>query len=946
MKHKTLFSLSAFMLAGLVGFAQAPSTKLLEKVDKKGDEIVIPYSKYKLPNGLTLLVHEDHSDPVVHVDVTYHVGSSREDIGKSGFAHFFEHMMFQGSDNVADEEHFKIVTEAGGTLNGTTNTDRTNYFETVPSNQLEIMLWLEADRMGYFLDAVTQEKFEVQRATVKNERGQNYDNRPYGLVSEKLGEALYPYGHGYSWTTIGYIEDLNRANLDDLKKFFLRWYGPNNATLTVAGDVDTKNVVKLVEKYFGPIPSGPEVKNPEKPKVTVDKDRYISYEDKVRFPLLYMAFPTVPNYHPDEAPLDVLSDIIGGGKNSIFYQNFVKSQKARFASVSHPCSELSGQFDVVVSPFPGTSLKDMEALARTSLAEFEKRGVTDEDIQKFVASHESQVINGLASVSGKASQLASYQTFTGNPNYIAKDLERYKKVTKEDVMRVYNEYIKGKSCVILSVVLEGQKELRAGEDNFQRPTSGNAKDHSAEYAKLEYHKGKDNFDRSKRPSPGPNPVVKVPNYWTEQFENGMRVIGTDNNEIPVVSLQLSIPAGHRSESPEKAGISNMLATMMSEGTTSHSAEEISDKLDMLGSSIRISSDDEYITVNISALKKNLNEVLELANDMLFHPKFDQGDFDREKKQALENIKSRGTSAVRIANDVYDKLLYQNGIMSIPASGTEASVESITLDDVKAFYNKSIAPEHAMAVVVGDIDREAILSQLKFLRDMQPKGTSLPKESVIASIDKTRIYLVDKQDAPQSEIRIGYLAMPYDATGERYRSFIMTYPLGVAFNSRINLNLREDKGYTYGARGYFGGSRYIGPFTASAGVRGDATAASVKEFMKEISNYADNGITPEELQFTKMSIGQSDARNYETPGQKANFLRKMLEYNLQANFVQQQTDILAKITKPEIDALAKKHLPYQNMVIVVVGDKKSNLEGLKQLGYEVVEVDIDGKPVTQ
>src|SRR5215212_2775143 len=304
MKQKLLLlaGLSIILLNAAFGQAKPAyrTGRLVEKVTKHGDEIVIPYEKYVLPNGLTVIVHEDHSDPVVHVDVTYHVGSAREEIGKSGFAHFYEHMMFQGSDHVADEEHFKIVTAAGGTLNGSTNRDRTNYFETVPSNQLEKMLWLEADRMGFLLDAVTQKKFEIQRATVKNERGQNYDNRPYGLALEAMSKAMYPYGHPYSWLTIGYLEDLNRSDVNDLKNFFLRWYGPNNATVTIGGDVKPAEVVKLVEKYFAPIPAGPEVKPAVLPSVSLDSNRYTSYTDNyAKVPLLLVSYPTVPNYHKD-----------------------------------------------------------------------------------------------------------------------------------------------------------------------------------------------------------------------------------------------------------------------------------------------------------------------------------------------------------------------------------------------------------------------------------------------------------------------------------------------------------------------------------------------------------------------------------------------------------------------------------------------------------------------
>ncbi|MEP2792362.1 MAG: pitrilysin family protein, partial [Kangiellaceae bacterium] len=319
--------------------SQVAGVTLVEQVTAQPGKTVIPYKKYLLDNGLTVILHEDKSDPLVHVDVTYHVGSGREDIGKSGFAHFFEHMMFQGSENVADEQHFKLVTEAGGTMNGTTNTDRTNYFQTVPANQLEKMLWLESDRMGFLVDAVTQEKFEVQRETVKNERGQRVDNQPYGRLNERVSAALYPEGHPYSWPVIGYMEDLNRANVNDLKKFFLNWYGPNNAVVTIGGDIEEKKTLELLVKYFGPIPKGPEVGMPEKLAVTLDKDRYISMEDNVHLPLVYMSMPTVSLRHEDEAPLDLLAQILGGGKTSLFYKNLVKNQLAVQASVSHPCAE-------------------------------------------------------------------------------------------------------------------------------------------------------------------------------------------------------------------------------------------------------------------------------------------------------------------------------------------------------------------------------------------------------------------------------------------------------------------------------------------------------------------------------------------------------------------------------------------------------------------------------
>ena len=501
--------LAPMLMPGNV-FCQA---KLVEKVTKKGDEIVIPYEKWVLPNGLTVIVHEDHSDPIVHVDVTYHVGSAREEIGKSGFAHFFEHMMFQGSDNVGDDQHFKIVSESGGTLNGSTNTDRTNYYQTVPSNQLEKMLWLEADRMGFLLDAVDQRKFENQRSTVKNERGQNYDNVPYGLQREVTAKNLYPYGHPYSWLTIGYIEDLNRSNVNDLKNFFLRWYGPNNATLTVGGDVSVGNVLRLAEKYFGSIPRGPEVKFMQLSPVRLEKNRYVHYVDNyARNPLLSITYPTMPEFHRDQAALACLAQILGQGRNSVLYQNIVKTQKALSANASSRLSELAGEFSISVSPYPGKSLADMEKLVNEAMVSFEQRGVSVEDVEKFKTSFEAQTINRLSSVSGKTAQLAGFQTLTGAPNKLADLFKMYSSLTKEDVLRVYERYIKNKNHLIVSVVTQGTEDFKAAEDNYVVNTEGyTLPDYG--YAGLKYVKAKDNFDRKKMPGTGTNPVVKMPAFW-------------------------------------------------------------------------------------------------------------------------------------------------------------------------------------------------------------------------------------------------------------------------------------------------------------------------------------------------------------------------------------------------------------------------------------------------
>ncbi|MDF2449270.1 MAG: insulinase family protein [Bacteroidota bacterium] len=955
MKHLSLLTAAAVIslsaLAQVKQPAKAPVTKhsvqtgalpkLVESVDKVGNEIVIPYKKYVLANGLTIVVHEDHSDPIAYVDVTYHVGSNREQQGRSGFAHFFEHMMFQGSKHVADEQHFKIITEAGGTLNGSTNSDRTNYFETVPSNQLEKMLWLEADRMGFLLDSVTQQKFEVQRATVKNERGQNYDNRPYGLVGEKTGEALFPKGHPYSWTTIGYIEDLNRVDVGDLKRFYMRWYGPNNAVLTVAGDVNTEQVVKLANKYFGSIPRGPEVKNMNKMPAVLTENRYISYEDNVKFPLYKVTYPTVPSMDKDEASLTVLGEILSSSKSSPLYNTFIKSQKAVSANAYNYGRELAGQFEIVIRANAGTKLSDIEAMLNQCLAEWEKTGATEDDLKKYKANYQSSLYDGLTTVQGKGRQLAAYQTYANNPNYLKTEIANNLIVTKADVMRVYNTYIKGKFGVILSCVPKGKTDLIAKEDSWKM-YERTIEEESAEYKNLTYTEPKDNFTRKNIPAASSSKLVPLPDFWTASFKNGIKAIGITGNDIPKVNISFSMPIGHRFES--KAGTAVLLSSLLEESTQIHSSEEIGNMLNRLGSSVSFSASDNEITMYISSLKQNLDSTLKIAEEMLFKPKFDQADFDLVKKEQLDAIANSLTQATSIANNVYARLLYgDNSTLSIPANGNTETVTSITLDDVKNYY-KNFSGFNSVLAISGDIEQHAAISKLEFLHKLQSTSTVALTKAKTPEIEKTRLYFVDKKGAPQSEIRIGNLSLPYDATDEFFKSNIMNYSFAGAFNSRINTILREVKGFTYGARGNFGGNKYVGPYTLSAGVRANATDSSVVIFMEELKRYNEDGINADELEFTRNAMAQSDALKYESPQQKLGFVKRIIDFNLDKSYVAKQSEILKSITKAEIDSLAKKNLDYTKMVILVVGDKATNYDKLAKLGYEMIELDVNGKKI--
>ncbi len=943
MIKKQLPLLLALSCIGFTGFTQP---KLVEKVTKKGNEVVIPYEKYVMPNGLTVIIHEDHSDPIVHTDVTYHVGSAREEIGKSGFAHFFEHMMFQGSDNVADEQHFKIITEAGGTLNGTTNRDRTNYFETVPSNQLEKMLWMEADRMGFLVDAVTQKKFEVQRATVKNERGQRYDNVPYGLASEYASTALYPYGHPYSWLTIGYVEDLNRVNVNDLKNFFLRWYGPNNATLTIGGDVNPKQALQWVDKYFGSIPKGPEVKNMPKMVPVLDKDRYVSYTDNyAKIPMLRMVFPTSASFSKDEAALDCLAEILGGGKNSILYQRLVKTQKALQVNVYNSSTELSGEFTITALPYPGKgNLADLEKEVRAAFAEFETRGVTEDDLIRFRASAEAQTINGLESVNGKVSQLAAFQTFTGNANRIGEELKKYTSVNKTEVVAAYNQYIKGKHAVILSVLPKGQESLIAGADNFKVDSVGyKAPDYG--YTGLKYNKAKDNFDRSKMPAAGPNPVIKVPAFWRKDLANGVKAIGSYANEIPTVVLTLSFKGGHLTESKDKAGLANLFSDMMNEDTKNFSAEAMSNELEKLGSSIEFYAGKDAVGVQVRSLSKNLDKTLALLEERILRPNFTEDAFERNQKQTLEGIRNSKTRPANIASEVNSKLTFGDNILGISMSGTETTVQQISLQDIQEYYKNFMNSTGAELVIVGEVKENDVMSKLTFLDKLSRNNVSLPAKVEGIQPEKTKIYIVNIPRAAQSEFRVGYPTnLTYDATGEYYRAGLMNYTLGGAFNSRLNLNLREDKGWTYGARSGFSADQYTGTFAFSAGIKANVTDSALSEVMKEINEYRADGITPEELSFMKNSMGQSEALKYETGFQKAGFIGRILTYNLPADFTDQQNKILNNISKEEIDALAKKYLTTEKFNILIVGDKDLVTPGLQKSGYEIVELATDGTPV--
>ena len=909
----------------------------------------IEYEKYKLDNGLEVILHRDKSDPIISVAIQYHVGSNREIKGRTGFAHLFEHIMFQESQHVGQDQFFKIIQGNGGTLNGGTWFDGTVYFEVMPKNYLETVLWLESDRMGWLLPTVTQDAFENQQEVVQNEKRQRVDNQPYGNTNYIINKLLYPEDHPYNWQVIGSMEDLQNATVQDVRDFYSKWYGPNNATLVIAGDFDADKTKELVKKYFGEIQPSPPVVDPKPIPVTLNETKRAYYEDNfAKSPELRMVFPTVEQYSKDSYALDILSNILADGKKAPLYKVIVEDKMlAPSADAYQSSQEIAGTFDIRVRAFPDKNLSDVEDAILEAFKKFEKDGFTDEDLSRIKATTETNFYNSISSILGKSFQLASYNEYAGSPDFINDDLQNSLNVTKDDIWRVYNKYIKGKKYVLTSFVPKGKADLAAKNSGLFVipeekivPKEDKEKNIASTVKPLDEIPG--SFDRNIQPVPGPDPEVKIPAIWEDTPGKGLKLYGIEQKELPLVQFSITLKGGMLLDSPEKTGTANLLSDLMMEGTKNKTPLELEEAIENLGADINIRASKEEIVMQVNTLASKFDEVYKLAEEIILEPRWDEKEFNRIKQETIETINRNKSNPARISGNVFDKLIYgKNSPLGNSTLGTVESVSSVTIDDLKKYYENNFAPSAAWISIVGDISKDKAVSAFSSLADKwQDKKINMPEISIPQEPSKPIVYFVDVPGAKQSEIRIGKLSLRY-TDPDYYAATVMNYKLGGSFNGIVNLILREEKGYTYGARTEISGSDYPGTFEASSAVQSNATFESVKIFRDEIAKYRD-GISEDDLKFTKDALIKSNARRFETLGALLGMLNDIAEYNLPFDYIKNQEEVIKNMTPEEHKALGQKYLQQDKMIYVIVGDAATQLEKLKDLGLgDPVLIDADG-----
>ncbi|OAB25639.1 zinc protease [Flavobacterium fryxellicola] len=908
--------------------------------NQKSKEFKVEFEKFTLDNGLQVILHLDRSDPVVAVALTSHVGSAREKVGRTGFAHLFEHLLFLESENLGKGGLDKMSARIGGAgANGSTSRDRTNYFQTVPKDALEKMIWAEADKLGYFINTVTEPVLSKEKQVVKNEKRQSYDNRPYGHTFSVISKNLYPSTHPYNWDVIGSLEDLQNATLEDVKSFYNRWYVPNNVTLTIAGDFDVKQTKAWVEKYFGEIKRGESIPKMEKQPVILTETKKLYYEDNfAKVPQLTLTWPSVYEYHPDSYALEVLASYLSKGKKAPLYKILVEDKKLTDAAdVFQYNSEIAGQYMLGVTAFEKVNLNEVMEGVNEAFKNFETEGISQQDLDRIKAGQETAFYTNLSSVLGKGFQLAQYEIFAGTPEYINQDVKNILAVSTEDVMRVYQKYIKGKKYVATSFVPKGELTLILNGSTLaavveEKIVEGKEDSFDASIAST-YEKTPSKFDRSMEPAYGDSPDVKLPSVWKSKLSSGLNVLGIENQEVPLVQFQLQIKGGMLLEESDKIGVSNMLAELMTKGTKSKTPEQLENAIESLGATINTYATDEAIFISVTTLAKNYNATMALVQEIIVEPRWDAKEFELIKQSTLSQILQQKADPNSIARNEFKKLIYGNeSILGYNRIGTESTVNKITLEDLKNYYVKNTAPSVANFQIVGAISKTDVLNSVASLnKGWKSKNVAFPKITIGNTIASSKIYFYDVPGAKQSVIRIGYPALA--ATDANfYPAQIMNYRLGGgSFASQLTQQLREGKGYTYGISSSFSGSTNKGPFLISSGVRSNVTFESVN-LIKEILQQYGKNFSENDLEVTKGYLIKSNARAFETLSSKLEMLYDISNYNYADDYAKQQEKIVKNSTIDAIKKLSENYLNPDKMIYLVVGDAETQLKKLSQIGF--------------
>ena len=899
----------------------------------------VDYERFTLDNGLTVVLHVDRSDPVAAVALTAHVGSAREKEGRTGFAHLFEHLLFLESENLGKGGLDKLSAKIGGSgANGSTSRDSTNYYQTVPIDALEKMIWAEADKLGFFINTVTEPVLAKEKQVVKNEKRQSVDNRPYGHNQYVIDKNLYPKGHPYSWQVIGSLDDLQNATLADVKEFFKTWYVPNNVVLTIAGDIDVNQTKAWVKKYFDEIPAGKKInKLPPQPAKLNETIKRFHIDNFAQAPMLTMVWPTVPEYHDDYYPLQVLSQYLSQGKNAPLNKVLIDEKKLTSDVYLYGYdAEIAGQLQLQVMAFNGVNLNTVEKGVNEAFARFEKDGISSKDLARIKAGQETEFYQGLSSVLGKGFQLAQYEIFAGGAEFISQDVQKILGVTEQDVMRVFNTYIKDKPFVASSFVPKGQQDLilsgSTKADVVEEEIVAGAEESFDASVAAEYERTPSSFDRAQEPAYGESIEITPPEVWKHAMSSGVNVVGIANDEVPLVTFELKLDGGMLFDAQGKTGTANLLAATLLKGTAEKTPEQLEQEVELLGASLEASASETDITISGTVLSKHYNELIQLVTEVLLSPRFDEQEFELAKDDTINQIEQIKANPNAIASVEFKTLLYGKGHpFAQTVLGDKQTVSDITLTDVKAYYDKYFTPSLAKFHVVGDIKQADVVKSLSPLNKRWiPKDVTLVKVPVPELPENAQLFFYDVPGAKQSVLYFGHTA-PIVTHDDAYKISVMNYRLGGGgFASQLMQELRENKGYTYGIRSSFSSDQYTGEFTIRSAVRSNVTLEATQAVMDILAAFGAN-YSDEDLDITKGFTLKSGARAFETLGAKLNMVSEISDFGLANDYVLQQEAEVKALTVDDIKRLYGEHVHPDKMIFLIVGDKDTQFERLEALG---------------